>query len=144
MCLSADRAGQACAVTVLTPIVPGQEDALRAYLEGLDVRDSPLARLERTHFGRWVIVPDFARDPAQPTLGIQYLLFTAGPDGPLESWLDELCDRLAPEAAEIWGRCVGCPTPSSGRGLKAYLLHNRIRTGQFVAAYPNATVRRVK
>jgi hypothetical protein len=144
MPLDPDRSGQACALTLLTPIVPGREDALRAYLEGLD---APLARLPRTHFGRWVIVPRFVSDPTQPKeepLGCQYLLFSATLDAPLDTWLDALCERLAPEAAEIWGRCVGCPEPPSGRGLKAYLLHNRIRTGQFVAAYPDATVMRVK
>lgn len=127
----------------LTPILPGREDALRAYLEALD---APLASLPGTHFGRWVIVPRFVTDPAQPKeepLGCQYLLFSATLDAPLDRWLDALCDRLAPEAAEIWGRCVGCPTPVSGGALRAYLLHNRIRTGQFVAAYPDAPVTRV-
>jgi hypothetical protein len=145
--LNPDQSGQAIALMVLTPIAPGREEDLRAYLEGLRVPDSPLARLPRTHFGRWVIVPRFVSDPSQPKeepLGCQYLLFSATLDGPLDTWLDELCDRLVPEATEIWGRCVGCPEPASGPRLKAYLLHNRIRTGQFVAAYPDATVTRVK
>lgn len=142
-----DRAGQACALTVLTPIVPGRERELRAVLEGLHKAGSPLARMPRTHFARWVIVRDFVTDPAQPRddpLGCAYLLFTSSLDGPLDSYLDELCERLVPEADAIWGDCVGCPQPAAGPALKAYLVHNRLRTGQFVAAYPNATVTAVR
>ncbi len=144
---SSNEAGQAYALMVLTPVIPGQEDALRAYLEGMSQDASPLAKLPRTHFGRWVILPDFVNDPSQPRedhLGSQYLIFTSNLDGPLESYLDELCERLAPEAAEIWGRCAGCPDPAEGAALKAYLLHNQIDTGFFVAAYPDATVAKVR
>ncbi len=41
-----------------------------------------------------------------------YLLFTANFDGDLDSYLDELVHALAPEAQEIWGRCIGCPRPA--------------------------------
>ncbi len=145
--MSGNVAGQAFALTVLTPIMPGSEDALRAYLEQLPRGGSPLAKLPRTHFGRWVIVPEIVNDPEQPSddhLSCQYLLFTSNFDGSLDSYLDELCSRLAPEAREIWGRCVGCPATAAGAELKAYLLHNQIDTGFFVAAYPDATVTKVK
>lgn len=145
--MSANVAGQAYALTVLTPIVPGREHELRAYLEGLRVDQSPLAKLPRTHFGRWVIVEDFTSESEQPKedhLSCQYLLFTSNFDGDLDSYLDELCERLAPEAKEIWGRCAGCPESAAGPELKAYLLHNQIGTGVFFAAYPTATVSKVK
>lgn len=146
---SSNQAGQAYALMVLTPIAPGEEPALRAYLEGLRDRaeQSPLAKLGGTHFGRWVIVPDFVNDPAQPKedhLGGPYLVFTSNFDGPLDPYLDELCAKLAPEAKEIWGRCVGCPPEASGPALKRYLLHNQIDTGFFVSAYPQATVPEVR
>lgn len=144
MPLDPNRLGQAYALTVVTPIVPGEEDALRAYLEGL--RPSPLAKLERTHFGRFVIVPRFARDAAQPhddPLGCALLIFSVSIDGPRDSYLDELARLMAAEAREIWGRCVGSGS-ASGAELVAYLRHNQIRTGFFVAAYPHATVPAVK
>ncbi len=147
MPVSSNESGQAYALMVLTPIQPGKEDELRRYLEGLRDAGSPLARLERTHFGRWVIMPDFVNDPEQPKedhLGCQFLIFTSNFDGPLDSYLDELCRELAPEASEIWGRCIGCPEPAAGAELKAYLLHNQIDTGFFVAAYPHARVKEVK
>jgi hypothetical protein len=138
--------GQAYALTVLTPILPGQEGALRAYLEGLSQAASPLARLPRVHFGRWVILDQFHREAAQPkadTLSSCYLLFTTCSDGSRDAHLDELCRELAPEAAQIWGRCAGCPDPAEGAALKRYLVHNQIDTGVFVAAYPHATVQDV-
>ena len=145
MPVSSDRAGDAYALTVLTPILPGGEHAVRACLEGL--KESPFARLPRTHFARWVVVPDFVHDPQQPApdpLGGPYLLFSATFDGELESYLDELCTELAPEAKEVWGRCVGCPTPAEGPALAAYLRHNQLRTGLFFAAYPTASVQDVR
>jgi hypothetical protein len=62
--VSSDVSGQAFALTVLTPIAAGEQEPLRAYLEGLRAGGArgPLARLPRTHFGRWVIVPDFVAD----------------------------------------------------------------------------------
>jgi hypothetical protein len=142
-----DRAGQAHALTVMTPIVPGEEGALRAYLEGLSPQDSPLARVPGVHFGRWAILTGFVDDPDQPRqerLSTQYLIFTTCSDGPFDAYMDELCAALAPEAGAIWGRCVGCPEPAEGDALKRYLLHNRIRTGLFVAAYPRATLAAVR
>ncbi|HSS58031.1 MAG TPA: hypothetical protein VLK59_08480 [Solirubrobacteraceae bacterium] len=141
-----DRSGQAGALTVLTPIAPGAEPALREYLEGLRAAPSPLARLQRTHFGRWVIVSDLVPDdePGPDRLTGPYLLFTASFDGPLDTYLDELCDELAAEAQEIWGRCAAAPQPPAGAPLKAYLRAHHQTTGFFVAAYPDATVGQVR
>jgi hypothetical protein len=142
-----DRSGQACALMVMTPIESGRQGELRAYLESLPQRGSPLERLGRTHFARWVIVEDFVNDPEQPHedhLSRPHLIFTSNFDGPTDSYLDELCERLAPEAAEIWGRCAGCPAGAVGAELKRYLLDNRVHTGFFVAAYGQATVAKVK
>jgi hypothetical protein len=138
--------GTAYLLMVLTPIRPGEEDALRAFLDGLrdagSAQRSPLARLPRTHVGRWLILDDMPHDPAAPHdhLDLPYLLFTSAFDGDLESYLDELVEELAGEAQEIWGRCVGCPDPASGPALKRYLKHNQLDAGFFFAAYPRATV----
>jgi hypothetical protein len=142
--------GKAYLLMVLTPIRPGEEDALRAYLEGLrsdgdgdgDGERSPFVRLPRTHVGRWLILTDMPHDPVAPHdhLDLPYLLFTAAFDGDLESYLDELADELAGEAQEIWGRCVGCPEPASGPALKRYLKHNQLDAGFFFGAYPQSTV----
>jgi hypothetical protein len=142
-----NSSGQATAFMALTPIRSGEEAALRSYLEALPQDGSPLARLAGTHFARWVILEDWVNDPSQPRpdhLGTNYLIFTSNFDGPLDPYLDELSATLAAEAREIWGRCIGCPPEATGPQLKAYLLHNQINTGFFVAAYPHATVPQVK
>jgi hypothetical protein len=135
---------------VLTPIVPGHEGALRRYLETLSESEgrSPLSRLPRTHFARWVIIPDFIPDPdpEQPSpdhLGCEYLLFTSNLDGPVDDYLAALCDELTAEAPQIWGHCIGCPDPAVGAALKIYLRHNQIATGLFFAAYPKASLAQV-
>jgi hypothetical protein len=144
--LTSNTLGNMYALTVLAPIMPGSEDNLRAYLEGFRDQGSPLARLPRTHFGRWVIVPNFVRDPKQrkgDDLGCAYLLFTSTFDGALDSYLEELSE-LDPEAERIWGHCIGSPEPARGAELKAYLLHNQIDTGLFFSACADASVGKVR
>jgi hypothetical protein len=137
---------QAYGFMSMTPVAPGEEGALRSYLEGLRERGpSPLSKVAGTHIGRWVIARKFNCDPAydQPhpeTLEIPYLIFSSNFDGDLDPYLDRLCDALADEAPEIWGRCIGCPQPAGGPRLKAYLKHNQIDSGFFFAAYGQATV----
>jgi hypothetical protein len=147
---SSNVSGQAYAFMAMTPIKPGEERPLSEYLRGLRERGpSPLARLPRTHIGRFVIVPDFHNDPTwkqrrEEHLDLNYLIFTSNLDGDVDSYLDELCEKLAPEAPEIWGRCVGCPEKPRGAALKRYLKHNQIKTGIFFSAYGHATVGTVK
>ena len=147
---SANVSGQAYAFMAMTPVMPGEEQPLADYLRGLRNRGtSPLARLSRTHIARFVIVEDFHHDPSwkqrsEEHLDLPYLIFTSNLDGDLDSYLDELCEKLAPEAGEIWGRCIGCPRNARGAALKAYLKHNQIDTGIFFSAYGQATVQTVR
>lgn len=142
--------GKAYGFLAMTPIKPGEEDALRAYLEGFrDRGERPLSKVSRTHMARWVIVDKFCCKPSYKqrrpeTLAISSLVFSSNFDGDLDSYLDDLCSALAPEAGEIWGRCIGCPTKARGAALKAYLKHNQIHCGFFYAAYGDATVGKVK
>jgi hypothetical protein len=143
--VSANRSGQVYALTVFTPVMAGHEERLRAHLAGLPQDGSPLAVLPRTHFARWVIVRDFVKEPGQrheDRLHCPYLVFTSNFDGPLDSYLDELCEDMGVEALEIWGHCAGCPEDVAR--LKAYLLRNQVDTGIFVAAHPDATVAHVR
>lgn len=151
---SPDVSGQAYAFLALTPVRPGEQDALTAYLRGLGDGDGgagrgPFDRLPRTHFARLLVVPDFAHDRSwgqrhEDHLDLPYLVFSACLDGDLDSWLDALCTELAPEAPQIWGRCVGAPADPSGPALGAYLRHNQVHPGLFFAAYGGATVEQVR
>jgi hypothetical protein len=148
MSRSTNVAGATYSLIVLTPIRPGQEGALRAYLDALPRDDSPFARLRRTHMARLLIVDDMPAPPGRPDLADPldgpYLLFTSNFDGDLDSYLGELADVLAPEAPEIWGRCIGCPDPPEGAALKAYVGRNQIDSGFAFAAYANASVAQVR
>jgi len=147
---SRNVSGQAYAFLAMTPIMPGEEKPLRTYLDGLrDRGPSPLAKLARTHMGRFVIVEDFINDPSwkqrKPEhLAMPYLIFSSNFGGDLDSYLDELCEELAPEAKEIWGRCVGCPESAEGPALKKYLKHNQIDTGVFYTPDGKTTVAEIK
>src|SRR5512135_1289268 len=145
-----DLAGQAYALTVLTPVRAGEEAALCAYLDGLPTgRDSPLEALGTTHFARWLVLPDLVHQRGQPLrrrddLGGTYLLFTSNLDGSPEEYVHALCTKISDVADATWGRCVGCPGSAEPARLTAYLMRNRIPTTFFFAAYPNARVADVR
>jgi hypothetical protein len=147
---SVNESGQAYGFLALTPVKPDEVDALRAYLEAMPRSvDSPLARSTRTHMARFVIITDFNNQPhykqrKEEHLTVPWLAFSANADGGLDAYLDELCEVLGDEAAEIWGHCFGCPDPASGDALKAYLKHNQIDCGFFYSAYPDADVATVR
>jgi hypothetical protein len=143
--LNGNTLGQMYALTVLAPIVPGEVDRLQETLEHLPRDPSPLSRLGLAHFARWVVIPDFGKDPSRPQAARfgPYLLFSATFDGVLEPFLEQLCVTIADEAEPIWSRCLGAPIPARGAALKAYLRHNQVQTGVFFAAYPEASVEEV-
>lgn len=146
--MSHDVLGQAYALTCLTPIIAGQEIALRTHLRGLPIAaESPLARVPRTHFGRWVIIPQpaFEGPPMRPDpWKSQYLLFTSCFDGDLDSYLDDLCRLIGDDVDGVWRHCVGYPGSQDPLAFGRYLRHNRVPTEVFFAAYPEATVGTVR
>lgn len=140
--------GQAYALTVLTPIVPGREIELRTHLEGLaSGPGSPLAQTDKTHVARWVIIDQlvYQGKPQKPDrLQSQYLLFESSFDGgELDPYLDDLCRCIPAELDAVWGCCVGYPGADPEK-FKAYIRHNQIDAAFFVAAYPEATVSDVR
>jgi hypothetical protein len=142
--------GRTYSLMVLTPVREGEAQALQDYLDGLPRgADSPLARVERTHMARLLIIADMPVAPERPDLadplGGPYLLFTATFDGSLDRYLVELVEALTPEEAEaIWGRCLGCPRPVEGAALKAYIGRNQLQSGVVFAAYGDASVADVR
>jgi hypothetical protein len=144
---SPNIAGRTYSLMIWTPIQPGREAELRAYLEGLDKDDSPLAKVPRTHMARWIVIPDMPVAPGtdlHDPLGTQFLLFTSNFDGDVDSYLRELVELIPDEAAQIWGHCIGCPEPAEGAALKAYLHRNQVDSGVVFAAYGDASVAQVK
>ena len=142
-----DVLGVTYALTLMTPIERGREIALREYLESLPIgAESPLARLERTHMARWVIVPKvFYQGPPQKPdqLKSQWLVFTSDFDGELEGYLDDICGQMSEEADAIWGHCVGYPGAADRDAFKRYMRHHQIKTTIPFGAYPDSTVAEV-
>lgn len=140
--------GGTYALTVMTPIARGGEVGLREHLESLPIGpESPLAKLERTHMARWLIMPQlFDQGPPQKPdwLKSQWLVFTSDFDGELDSYLDDICEHMGPEADEIWGHCVGYPGATDRAAFKRYMRHNQIDTTVPFGACPELTVAQVR
>jgi hypothetical protein len=141
----ADVSGGVYALTVLTPIVHGREDALRARLEQLPER--LFERIPATHFARFVLVdrlPDGSPGANGDELRSAHLLFSSTFDAPLGPYVDALRTELATEAERIWGCCAGSPGTADPSAFKRYLRHHQLHTGLFFNSYPGATVERVR
>jgi hypothetical protein len=143
-----NRVGGAYALTVFTPIVPGREDELRAYIDALGLgADSPLARLDGLHLARIQIFDElvYQGPPQKPDrLKSKWLLFTSTFDGDLDPYLDALCERIGPEADGWWGHCAGYPGSADRAAFKRYIRRHKVDTNLFASAFPNATVQRVR
>ena len=142
-----DRSGQAGALTVLTPIAPGAEPALREYLEGLRAAAEPAGapaahalrplghrlRLRARRRAR-------ARSPDRAVPAVHGELRRAAGHATSTS-----CATSSPPRPRRSGAAApAAPQPPAGAPLKAYLRAHHQTTGFFVAAYPDATVGQVR
>jgi hypothetical protein len=136
--------GQAYALTVLTPIVEGHEDALTRHLDRLPGGDgSPLARVPGTHFARWVVIPDVVYEGAgqrHDHLEASRLLFTSNFDGPPAPYLEALRTGLGEDADAIWGHCRGYPGRGDGAAFARWMRAHQLVSALFFAAYGDQTV----
>jgi hypothetical protein len=142
-----DRSGQSRALNIFTPIRPGEEEALRTYLGDLPRGpESPLARSQRTHVARWVIIDRLPTEcvPKPDRLRRIQLLFTSSFDSDERSYLDDLVRVLAPEIPDIWGRCEGYPGLSVPSAFVDWLLDHQVRSSFFFVAYNKSTVHDVR
>jgi hypothetical protein len=123
--------GQAIAITVFSAVKPLGRLWLPLvfwFATTFPRASGTLARLSFIHSARWTLIrkiPFNGPPQRQEKLNYPHLFFESNFNGPLDPYLDELCVKLAPEARDIWGRCVGCPPEATGPQLKAYLLHNK-------------------
>jgi peptidoglycan hydrolase-like protein with peptidoglycan-binding domain len=142
--MSRNVSGQAYALTVLTPIEHGREEALSAYLDALGDGDgSPLARVPGTHLARWVVIGQVKQQPGQrrkDALKAPRLLFTSNFDGPLDAYLEALRSGLAGDADAIWGNCTGYPGHQDAAGFPAWIRQHQIEAALFFGAYGEQTV----
>jgi hypothetical protein len=152
------RSGRSYAVTLMTPVRRGEEQALAAHLDGLGgPEQSPLAKLPHVHFGRWVLIDQLKLEwpgvPAPPPrLESQYLYFSASvtaPDGGYaadlpESFFRDLAARIPKDADAIWRHCVAYPGISDVDAFVRYLAAGQIHTSLFYVGYADVTVDEVR
>jgi hypothetical protein len=143
-----NRSGQACALTVLTPVRSGQESELASYLDALPSGDaSPLARVPGTHFARWVLIDDVVYEGAgqeRDALSAPRLLFTSNHDGPPDPYLEALARSVPAEADAIWGHCAGYPGSGDVRAFAGWLRAHSVESSLFFAAYGDQTLEQVR
>jgi hypothetical protein len=139
--------GQAYALTVVTPILPGHETRLAAYLDALTTGPaSPLANVPGTHFARWVVIGDVVFEIPKQTrdhLKVPRLLFTSNFDGELKPYLEGLRTGLGAAADAIWGHCAGYPGSDDGSAFARYMRGHQIESSLFFSAYGDRTVEQV-
>jgi hypothetical protein len=145
---SRNRVGSAYALTTFAPIIPGHEEELRAYIEGLPTgAESPLARLDTLHLSRIQIFDHLVHQSERHDLDrlqSNYLVFTSSFDGDLDDYLDLICERIGAEADGWWSHCVGYPGTADRAAFKAWIKVHQRHTNLFASAYPTGTVANVR
>ena len=156
----AKTAGEAFAITTLSPVIPERLHALRRglrivrYVPGLG---RPLLQLAFIYFGRWTVIrrlPAADGRGSKTRLKSPYLLFESNYDGSWGDYLDAFADRLPGRLAALWGNCrewestVESTGEADGRpfqpfAFKDYVHRNEIEVLHFYSAYPEATTRDV-
>jgi hypothetical protein len=144
--MSRNVAGQAYALTVLTPILDGHAAELTAHLDALpEGPDSPLARVPGTHLGRWVVIDDVKfqghGQRHRDRLGASRLLFTSNFDGDLDRYLEALQTGLGEDADAVWSHCRGYP--GRGPGFAPWMKAHQLEAALFFAAYGDRTLEQV-
>jgi hypothetical protein len=136
--------GQACSLTVLTPILRGRESPLARRLDALEGGSrSPLASVPGTHFARWVVIDDVVYEgPPQrrDSLKASRLLFTSNFDGPPAPYLEALRTGLGEEADAIWSHCAGYPGRDDPDRWATWMRAHQVDSALFFAAYGDQTV----
>ena len=135
-----NRVGCAYSLTVMAPVIAGQEEAARSALEALD---RPLARLENVHFSRIHVVDDLVyqgpRQRVREHLRAAQLIFTSTFDGrELEPYLKDLRVRAEPDA--WWRFCAGYPGSGDAAAFAGWVRAHQIDSSLFASAHPEARV----
>ena len=134
------------ALTVIAPIKPGQQDALKRLLGDLgeNPADNPLipfGQFSQLHFARLLVLDettDLQRAPIPA-----YLVFLSDVDAPLDRYLDRLVDVAGAGLDRIFGHCEGYPTsPTVTRAQR--LRYLRTHMAKASAAYVNTVGRTVE
>lgn len=149
-----NRAGQAYGLTLLSPIIGGDDTHGRAHDAG--IRDalrqlgnggaSPFSDTGVTHLARWCVIDDlpFEGIPARvDRLASKYLLFTSCFDGDLEPYVERLRTGMPASLDAIYAHCVSYPGSRDAGLFYNYVRRCQVKTSFFFGAYPDASLEKV-
>jgi hypothetical protein len=146
-------AGQAIAITTLTPVRPEKLGKLKFrmwFVRCVPGVGRPLAKLAFIYFGRWTVVEAL---PGH-SLNSPYLLFESNYDGGWADYLDAFADRIPGRLTRMWETCYGFEQevlhargrdgrPFQPAPFKRYVDKNELEVLHFYSAYPEETTRTV-
>lgn len=127
-------------IAVLAPIKEGQEESCRQLLEGINTgADGTItidfAKQNRTHFTRFVILPDYDRGKTQ-----KRLLWTAIFDGDQGTFFRDMRDNTS-DIDALWKHCVDYP----GKNFYVdYMEERNNPTGTFLKGHRFETVQSIQ
>ncbi len=133
-------------LTVITPILADQLNALRTHLNGIgeDIggqTEIPFEQLETVHFMRWVIIPEETLEervlPAQLILSTNY-------DGPESAHIHELVEKAGAGLRRIYARCEGFSESSDNETLFRYLISHRRKYAAFYSGTAGRSVSQIR
>ena len=132
------------ALTVVVPVIEGQEQALSELLNdvGTHIRQNPyvdFSRFETVHFLRWVVLPQASS--SAPAL----LAFECNHDGSREALLRELLSKAPTLLAAIYGHCQGYP-PSGATFTPEiqFLTAHALPYCAFYVGVPGSSVKQIR
>ncbi|MEO8256512.1 MAG: hypothetical protein ABI868_04120 [Acidobacteriota bacterium] len=124
-------------LTLVTVVMPGQVDRVRAVMAAIDSyakRLSPpgsLIGISTIHFVKWLVIDNGRR-----------LMLISDYDGSWESYIDEFAEMILSGLDAIWETAYGYP-PDGARDLpafKRFLRSHQVPAEIFFSAYPEETV----
>jgi len=144
----ANKSGNAYALTVLCPILPGlpkqapdgmndqtHADLVRLQLQRLAVNElSPMARVPNTYLSRlWVLddVPFQGRPAVLEHLKSNYLVFSSNFHGELDDYLRGMWSAVEPEIRAILQYCVGFDRVTDVASFVDYVKRCQVETTFF-------------
>lgn len=149
-----NRAEQAYGLTLLSPIIVGDDADGRSHCAG--IRDalrrlgnggaSPFSDAGGTHLARWCVIDDlpFEGIPSRvDRLASKYLLFTSCFDGDLEPYVERIRTGMSAALDAIYRHCVGYPGAHDAGLFYQYIRRCQVTTSFFFGAYPHASLETV-
>lgn len=145
----ANRSGNAYALTLFCPILPGLTTAdaegelanqshaacLQNHLEQLGLNeDSPLAKVPNTYLARFFILSDvfYEGKPAvYEHLKSQYLVFSSNFHGDLDPYLEGMWTGMNDEVHQIWSHCRGFDAVGGATSFIRYIKRCQVTTTFF-------------